>query len=148
VYLPTESISDFALIRNTALTGAEYLGESVSRTAIRFHIESFGEAKGDLVRFLAPRTVEALLHAMPIHGITATTKGMLYFGVPVKLGVEKPKTQVDQGTIAYWPLGSAVCIVLERTNPYSPVNVIGKLTENLEMFRRAESGKRVRMERG
>lgn len=123
------------------------MGESVSRTAIRFEIERLGGAKGDLIRFLAPRTVEALLRAMPIHGITATTQGMLYFVVPEKVGAEKPKTQVDQGTIAYWPMGSAVCIVLERTKPYSPVNVIGKITENLETFLQAGPGRRVRMER-
>jgi hypothetical protein len=112
-----------------------------------FRVEGLGEAEGSLIRFLAPRTVEALLRAMPLRGITAITKGMLYFSVPVKLGLEKPRTQVDEGAIVYWPMGSALCIVLERTSPYSPVNLAGRLTENLDLFRRAGAGRRVMVEK-
>ncbi|MBS7623471.1 hypothetical protein KEJ39_07345 [Candidatus Bathyarchaeota archaeon] len=120
---------------------------SISRIPVRFRVEGLGEAEGSLIRFLAPRTVEALLRAMPLHGITATAKGMLYFSVPVRLGFEKPRTQVDEGDIAYWPIGSAVCIVLERTSPYSPVNLTGRITENLDLFNRVGAGKRVMVEK-
>ncbi len=123
------------------------MSESISRITVRFRVEGLGEAKGSLIRFLAPRTVEALLRAMPLRGITATTRGMLYFSVPVKVGFEKPRTQVDEGAIAYWPMGSAVCIILERSSPYSPVNLTGKLTENLDLFRKAGAGKRVIVEK-
>ena len=121
------------------------LKENVSRTGVKFVIENVGEAKGDLIRFLAPRTIETLLRAMPINGITALTKGMVYFEIPVKVGVEKPKTQAETGTIAYWPISSALCIFFEKSSTYSPVNIVGKITDNLELFRRIGSGKRIRI---
>jgi len=123
------------------------LTESVSRTAVRFSVEYVGEVKGEFIRFLAPRTVEALLRAMPINGITALMEGAVYFEVPVKVGGEKSKMQVEAGTIAYLPLGSALCVFFNRAQPYSPVNVVGKVTDNLEMFKQLGSGKRIRMER-
>ncbi len=121
--------------------------ESVSRTKIRFIIEDKGESEGELIRYLAPRTVEALLRSMPIHGITAITKGIVYFQTPVKVGSEKPRIQVEAGTLAYWPVSSAVCICLENIQPYSALNVIGKITGNLAILEQVGSGKRVRMEK-
>lgn len=122
------------------------MGGDVSRSTIRFRIEDLGDAEGQLVRYQAPRTVEALLRAMPIDGITALAERMVYFGIPIKLGTEKPKTKIEAGTLAYWPMGSAFCIFLDSVEPYSPVNLIGKVTQNLDIFSRAGSGRRIRVE--
>jgi hypothetical protein len=123
------------------------LTESVSRTRIRFIMENKGESEGELIRYLAPRTVEALLRSMPIHGITAITKGMVYFQTHVKVGSEKPRIQLEAGTLAYWPVSSAVCICLDNLQPYSALNMIGKITGNLALLEQVGSGKRVRMEK-
>ena len=123
------------------------LSENVSRIRVRFSIEGIGALKGELIRFLAPKTIDALLRLMPLNGIIALKEGMIYFGTQVKTGSEKPKTQVDAGTIAYWPMGSSVCIFLKESKPYSSVNVVGRVTESLEILKNITSGKRVRMER-
>jgi hypothetical protein len=123
------------------------LNESISRIAIQFTVEDVGNAKGELIRFLAPRTIDALLRSMPSNGITALNQDMVYFKVPINIGVEKPKTQLDPGTIAYWPMGSAVCIFLNATQPYSPMNVIGKIKDNLQIFQNVSSGKRIKLEK-
>jgi len=68
---------------------------------------------------------------------------MVYFEVPVKRGEEKAKTSVKKGTLAYWPMGQAFCIFCEETRPYSSVNVIGQLTENLELFGAVKSGTKI-----
>lgn len=114
-----------------------------SRHKVKFVIEGIGEAAGELVRYLAPRTVEALMRAMPIEGRVARWKEEVYFEVNVKAGSEKAKSMVEKGTIAYWPLGSAVCVFLGDSQPYSPVNVIGDITEGLDMFRAAKQGSKV-----
>jgi len=123
------------------------LTESVSRTRISFIIENKGELEGELIRYLAPRTVEALLRSMPINGITAITKGMVYFETPVKVGSEKPRTKVEMGTLAYWPVSSAVCICLDDIQPYSALNIIGKITGDMTILEQMGSGKRVKMVR-
>ena len=44
------------------------MGESRSRTPIRIVVEGVGEAAGELIRFSAPLTVEALLKRLPLEG--------------------------------------------------------------------------------
>jgi len=119
----------------------------LSRFKVRFVIEGAGEAIGELARFLAPRTVEGLMRAMPIEGRAALWKEEVYFETSVKVGTEKEKTQVERGTIAYWPLGSAVCVFYGSSQPYGPVNVIGRVTEGLDSFRKVRQGSKILLER-
>ena len=120
---------------------------SVSRTPIRIVAEGLGEAEGELIRYMAPRTVEAILRSLPLEGRAALWKEEVYFEIPVKMGGEKPAETVKKGTLAYWPMGNAVCIFYGETQPYSPVNVIGLLTKNLDLFGKVKSGTRVRIEK-
>lgn len=120
---------------------------SSSRFRVKFTIENLGEAYGELVRFLAPRTIEVIEKKLPISGVVAVWQEEVYFRTPVQAGSEKPKSHVDNGTLAYWPMGSAICVFYGKTQPYSPVNVIGKITENLELFAKANEGQVIRMEK-
>lgn len=118
----------------------------LSRFKVRFVIEGVGEAIGELARFLAPRTVETLMRELPIDGRAASWKEEIYFETKVKVGPEKEKTRVESGTIAYWPLGSAVCVFYGSSQPYGPVNVIGRITEGLDLFRKVKQGSRITLE--
>jgi len=118
---------------------------SVSRTPIKFVIEGVGEAEGELVRYLAPRTVEAIIRRLPIEGRAALWEEEVYFEIPVKMGEEKAKPTVEKGTVAFWPMGSALCIFYGESQPYSPVNIVGQVTKNLEVFRRVKSGAKIRV---
>ena len=118
----------------------------VSRTKIKFVIEGVGEAEGELVRFLAPRTIDMIVRKLPIEGRAAQWKEEVYFETPIKMGEEKAKPTVETGTIAFWPMGSAICIFYGKTQPYSPVNIIGKVTGNVEIFKQIKSGTKIRVE--
>jgi len=123
------------------------MSREISRIRVRFLLENLGEAEGELVRYLAPRTIEALVKSMPIDGRLSVWKEEVYFETPVKVGSEKPRATVDTGAIAYWPMGAAICIFYGKSQPYSPVNLLGKVTRNLELFKQAKRGSRVRVER-
>lgn len=114
--------------------------EQISRIRVTFNVAELGDARGEFIRFLAPRTVEALLRILPIDGKTSRWKSEVYFPVPVKLGGEKPITTADAGTIAYWPMGSALCVFTEKMKPYTAVNPVGRIDENLSLFRNARDG--------
>ncbi|MEM3581231.1 MAG: cyclophilin-like fold protein [Candidatus Bathyarchaeia archaeon] len=119
----------------------------ISRVKIKFIVEGLGEAEGELVRHLAPRTVDMLVRKLPIEGRAALWKEEVYFEIPVKMGEEKAKSTVEKGTIAFWPMGSALCIFFGESQPYSPVNVLGKVTKNLELFSKIKSGTTIKVER-
>jgi hypothetical protein len=120
---------------------------SVSHIPIRFVIEDVGEAEGELIRISSPRTTDAILKHLPLEGLAALWQQEVYFEIPVKMGGEKSKPTVEKGTLAYWPMGSAFCIFYGETQPYSPVNLIGKVTKNLELFEQVQSGKKITIER-
>ena len=120
--------------------------EDISRIKIKFLIEGLGEAEGEFVRFLAPRSVDTLVRKLPIEGRAALWKEEIYFEIPVKMGEEKAKPTVETGTIAFWPMGGALCVFYGQSQPYSPVSILGKVTKNLELFKQVKSGTRIRVE--
>lgn len=120
--------------------------KTISRVKIKFVIEGLGEAEGELVRFLSPRTVDMIVRKLPIEGRAALWKEEVYFETPVKMGEEKAKGTVEKGTIAFWPMGSAMCVFYGESQPYSPVNILGKVTKNLEIFSKIKSGAKIRVE--
>jgi len=120
---------------------------SVSRVPIRFIIEGVeGTPEGELIRHLAPKTVDAILRALPLEGYASTWLEEVYFEVPVRLGEEKATRRVERGTIAYWPAGHAICIFYGSSQPVGPVNPIGRVTSGLELFARVKMGAKIRME--
>jgi hypothetical protein len=118
----------------------------ISRVKIRFVIEGLGEAEGELVRFLAPRTIDTIVRKLPVEGRAALWKEEVYFEIPVRIGEEKPKPTVETGTIAFWPMGSALCIFYGQSQPYSQVNILGKVTKNLKLFEQVKSGATIKVE--
>jgi hypothetical protein len=120
--------------------------EGVSRIKIKFLIEGLGEAEGELVRFLAPRTIDTIIRKLPLEGRSAIWKEEVYFEIPIKMGEEKAKPTVEEGTIAFWPMGSALCIFYGKSQPYSPVSILGKITSNLEIFKQVRSGLTIKVQ--
>ena len=127
------------------MTGEE-VATDVSRVKIKLIIEGLGEAEAELVRFLAPRTIDMIMRKLPVEGRAALWKEEVYFETPIKMGEEKAKATVENGAIAFWPMGSAICIFYGVTQPYSPVNILGKITKNLELFKQVKSGTKIRVE--
>ncbi len=120
--------------------------EDISRIKVRFVIDGLGEAEGELVRFMGPRTVDTIVRILPVEGRAAIWKEEIYFEIPAKMGEEKAKATVEKGALAFWPMGSALCIFYGQTQPYSPVNVLGKITRNLELFEQVKSGTKIKVE--
>lgn len=118
----------------------------ISRVKVKFIIEGLGETEGELVRFLAPRTVDLIVRRLPVEGRAALWKEEVYFETPIKMGEEKAKATVEAGTIAFWPMGSAICIFYGTSQPYSPVSILGKIIGNLELFKQVKSGTKIRVE--
>ncbi len=62
------------------------------------------------------------------------------------MGEEKAKPTVETGTIAFWPMGSALCVFYGKSQPYSPVSILGKITSNLDVFKQVKSGITIKVE--
>ena len=80
-----------------------------------------------------------------MEGRAALYKEEVYFEIPLKMGEEKAKPTVETGTIAFWPMGSALCVFYGKSQPYSPVSILGKITSNLELFKQVKSGSTIKV---
>lgn len=98
------------------------------------------QVEGILSRILSPRTVESILGKLPFTSRTFLWKEEVYFEIPVSAGPEKPRSTVTPGTLAYWPPSKAFCVFFGDSQPYSPVNVIGKLISPPDLVRRIKRG--------
>ena len=119
------------------------MGESQARIPIVVKIAGVGESPGELNRLTAPLTVGDILKMLPINGRTVPAQGCVSILLGLKRGTEKAVTQVEEGTIVYWPRAGSLCIYPEAAKTYGPVNKIGKVTGSLEIFRNLKSGSRI-----
>jgi hypothetical protein len=101
-----------------------------------------------------PRTAEAIWNALPIKGNANRWGDEIYFTIPVTLKEENAREKVENGAIAYWPPGKALCIFFgptpasENNEPQaaSPVNVFARVTGEAT-FRQVRSGDSVTIEK-
>lgn len=122
------------------------MSDELSKIPIKITVVDKGSATGYLNRLTAPLTVEAIKQLLPINSRTSPAMGQVSVLLNIKRGTEKPVTEVKAGTIAYWPRSDAITIYTKDTKPYSPVNRIGEIMENLELFNGLRSGSRIIIE--
>ena len=104
--------------------------------------------RAKLYKEWAEKTVEAIASALPIRGMVNRWGDEIYFETDIEVDVEEnSKDIVELGDIAYWIPGKAICIFFGRTpisddkiRPASAVNVIGKVLDDLEDFKKAKDG--------
>jgi uncharacterized protein len=86
---------------------------------------------------LAPQTVKSFLGKLPFSVSVNLWGEEIYTDeTPIKMDLENPKPLVQLNDVAYWPTGKAICLFYGPTpigkkdeiKPYSPVNIIGKIT--------------------
>lgn len=123
------------------------MSDELSKIPIKITVIDKGVATGYLNRLTAPLTVEKIKQLLPINTRTSPAIGHVSILLGIKRGTEKPVTQVKEGTIAYWPRSDALMIYTKATKPYGPVNKVGEIDDNLELFNRLRSGSRIIIER-
>lgn len=94
-----------------------------------------------------PDIAEALWQTLPIEAEANLWGEEIYFDVPLELADADLSLEARAGDICYWSPGPALCIFFGQTQPYSPVNHIGKIVEGLELFRKVAAGDRLMLGR-
>ena len=127
--------------------GLKKLSDELSKVPIKITVVDKGEAFGYLNRLTAPLTVEVILQMLPINSRTSPAMGHVSVLLGIKRGTEKSVDKVKAGTIAYWPRSDALTVYPKDIKPYSPVNKIGEIEDNLDLFNRLRSGSRIIIDR-
>lgn len=81
----------------------------------------------ELKRHLAPRTVGALLRALPLEGNLRSMPGAVYVGSSVSGALERPRREFARGDVAFSPPGGMICFFLGEASPGRPMTPIGRI---------------------
>ncbi len=102
------------------------------------------------------RTSQLIWEALPIEARTNLWGEEIYFSIPVKTGLEEGAREVvSAGELGYWPTGHAFCIFFGPTpasrgdeiRAASAVNIIGKVSGDSKVFRKAKDGVKITLEK-
>jgi hypothetical protein len=102
------------------------------------------------------KTAQLIWEALPIEAKTNLWGEEIYFGIPVKTGLEEEAREVvSAGELGYWPTGHAFCIFFGPTpasrgdeiRAASAVNVIGKVLSDPKVFRKVKDGVKITIEK-
>ena len=101
-------------------------------------------------------TARAILDALPITESGNRWGEEIYFSIPVQEELASDaRADMDVGELGYWPPGTAFCIFFGRTpastsdqpRAASPVNPIGRLTEDAAPLKDVPDGSEMRIEK-
>jgi hypothetical protein len=91
----------------------------------------------------------AIADGLPLEGNANIWGNEIYFEIPIAIPLaDDAVEEVDVGTLAYWPTGSALCIFFgptpvstgDKPRAYSPVNVFGKIIEDPAILKKVAGG--------
>ncbi len=110
------------------------------------------ELKADLYK---TQTGEKIYQALPLQGKGGTWGEEIYFSTAVEAPLEEEAQEVVQrGDLAYWPDIQAFCIFYGPTpasrgdeiRAAGPVNVVGKITDDVSVLKKVEGTVEVTVE--
>jgi uncharacterized protein len=101
-------------------------------------------------------TAQEIWDKLPIQAQASVWGDEVYFEIPVQADqAADARADVEVGTLGYWPVGSAFCVFYGPTpistgaqpRAYSPVNIIGRVTNDATQLRGTHHGVAVRVAR-
>ena len=101
------------------------------------------------------KTASLIWDSLPLESSVNTWGDEIYFGIPVKTGLENGVDIVEIGDLGYWPDGPSFCIFFGPTpiskpgkiQPASKVNLIGKVIGEAKVFKKAKAGQTIIVEK-
>lgn len=114
-----------------------------------------GSASVEAILFDTP-CAKAVAGSLPLETKPSEWGDEFYFEIPVTLPLDETATvQVKVGDIGYWPPGNALAIFFgptpmsrgEEPVPASEVNLVGRITGDTVLFRKAKGSSRIRLEK-
>jgi hypothetical protein len=113
---------------------------SVSRSRVVIEIAGKGSAPAELVRHLAPLTCNALLKSLPLQDrVHRYGDKFVYIATGLVIGAEKQRTQFKKGDVGFMVSNGSICVFVQDAT-VQPMNMLGRLTKNVDVFGSSQPG--------
>jgi len=126
------------------------------KVRVKIKSKSIGEVLAELTDEYSPKTFNEIVKVLPIEGVASIWGSEIYFPIPVFVDEENSFEVVEKGAIAYWPPGNSLCIFWGPTpasrhkdeiRPASPVNVVGRVLGDPEVFSKVRFREKIIIEK-
>jgi hypothetical protein len=108
---------------------------------MKARIPSKGEVIATLYKHLSPVTMSLVQRAVPLSGrLNFYEKSFAYILTDVTVGEEKSRKEFKRWDVAFMPSGSMLCLFLQDTRSYKPMNLLGLVSSGYENLERAGRG--------
>ncbi len=101
----------------------------------------------ELIRHLSPITIERLYRHLPMISMVVRDSNLLYISAPIDTRLEKPRTWLKKGFVAYSPAKKMILIALDDIRLNESINSLGKVVDGLDELIKLRTGHMVRLER-
>jgi uncharacterized protein len=107
-----------------------------------------GSLKGNLYKHLSPVTLTKIVREVPLVGrVNFYEKDFAYILTNVVSGEEKSRKEFSRGQIAFMPSGSSICFFLKDMRSYKPMNLLGEVTEGMEILESLKRGDSIEIQK-
>jgi len=107
-----------------------------------------GSLKGNLYKHLSPVTLTKIVREVPLVGrVNFYEKDFAYILTNVVSGEEKSRKEFSRGQIAFMPSGSSICFFLKEMRSYKPMNLLGEVTEGMEILESLKRGDSIEIQK-
>ncbi len=114
---------------------------TVSEMVMKARVPGSGEITARLFKHLSPVTLSLVKRALPISGrINHYDSSFAYILTNVMTGEEKSRKEFKRGDVTFMPSGSMICIFLQDTRSYKPMNLLGSITTGLDILEKSKRG--------
>jgi len=125
-------------LKNSGVAGGQ------ARIAVTVSVEGVGELQAELLRFLAPMTVDEVVRKLPIEGFLAKWENAVYIVTDITRGMERMTQNLARGDIFYWPPGRALGISTAVHRARFQTVKVGRLLADPAELEKSRTGVRLR----
>jgi len=114
---------------------------SVSTLQLVVEIKTKSKLTCELKRHLSPKTVGAILRALPLEGNAHFLgQSIVYFETAINSGIERQRNEFKKGDIAFSPAGGSICFFVSDVVSSKPMTPIGRILTNSDELKGVKPG--------
>ena len=114
---------------------------SVSKIDLVLSLKGKAQCILEIKRHLAPKTVGAIIRALPLEG-NARLMGdsMAFIDSSLNAGGEKLRTRFKKGEVGFMASNGSICFFLEDVSETKAMTFVGRITSNLDVLKNVKPG--------
>ena len=114
---------------------------SVSKIDLVLSLKGKAQCTLEIKRHLAPKTVGAIIRALPIEGNARLIgNSMAFIDSSLNAGGEKLRTRFKKGEVGFMASNGSICFFLEDVLETKAMTFVGNVTSNLDALKDVKPG--------